>query len=237
MGNVHGAQSIGKAARILLALSEAGPSGVSEIARRTGTAKTTTHRILACLLEEGLVKRTPHGYVAIPMKTPTTVAIEVLRGVSIPYLVEFYAATSLPVGIAVRKANGVAFLHMIYLPRQREVVWQKKTETLQAAGAAHLILEAYTYLTGRISPTVDYDTAAPILRRGTAHSTTPAATAVAVPVLSDRRTAIAALSALVPPPLAHELDRTERTLRITAANIAHTLTQRATWTPAATPRF
>lgn len=55
--------SVAKAHLVLSALSEAGPVlGVSELSRRTGLAKSTTHRVLSGLASVGMVERAASGY-------------------------------------------------------------------------------------------------------------------------------------------------------------------------------
>ena len=55
--------SVAKAHLVLSALSTAGPVlGVSELSRRTGLAKSTTHRVLSGLASVGMVERAAAGY-------------------------------------------------------------------------------------------------------------------------------------------------------------------------------
>lgn len=57
------AGSVAKANMVLSAFSAGGPVlGVSELSRRTGLAKSTTHRVLSALASAGLVDRSASGY-------------------------------------------------------------------------------------------------------------------------------------------------------------------------------
>jgi IclR family KDG regulon transcriptional repressor len=55
--------SVAKANMVLSAFGAGGPVlGVSELSRRTGLAKSTTHRVLSALASVGLVERSASGY-------------------------------------------------------------------------------------------------------------------------------------------------------------------------------
>ena len=57
------AGSVAKAITVLSAFGAGGPVlGVSELSRRTGLAKSTTHRVLSALASVGLVDRSASGY-------------------------------------------------------------------------------------------------------------------------------------------------------------------------------
>ncbi|MBX3608706.1 MAG: helix-turn-helix domain-containing protein [Hydrogenophaga sp.] len=57
--STDGTQSIRRAASVLRAIAQAGANGdrLAGIAQRLGLPRSTVHRILACLIEEGLVSR------------------------------------------------------------------------------------------------------------------------------------------------------------------------------------
>ena len=58
----EGIQSVDRAARVLVALSEGdGQMGLTEIARRVGLGKSTTHRILSSLCGAGLARGDTHS--------------------------------------------------------------------------------------------------------------------------------------------------------------------------------
>lgn len=58
-----GTQAIHRAASILRAIAQAGAEGdtLAGITQRLGLPRSTVHRILGCLLDEGLVERGPHA--------------------------------------------------------------------------------------------------------------------------------------------------------------------------------
>jgi DNA-binding IclR family transcriptional regulator len=89
-----GTQAIGRAFRLFRAVASAGSTGLSftEVARGTGLARPTAHRMLAALIAEGLVERNVRTgrYVVAqrsPFATPQPASAPLLRAAA-PYLDE-----------------------------------------------------------------------------------------------------------------------------------------------------
>lgn len=89
---------------------------MSELARRVGLPRSTTHRLLATLADEGMVERTPEGWVPgrtlfalgelVPIKTR-------LREAALPFLHDLYEATHETVHLGVRDGLDVLYAEKI----------------------------------------------------------------------------------------------------------------------------
>lgn len=104
-GDDHTMQSIERTFAVLRALAESGASaGVSEVARRTGLAKSTTSRILSSLDELGMVDRLDdryvigHGLAALSAHANPAGS---LRDVARPYLTDLADTLGESVALAV----------------------------------------------------------------------------------------------------------------------------------------
>ena len=111
--------SVGKAVSVLRAFNGDGFVGVSEIARRAGIPKSTTHRLLGELLQRGLVARHEGRYTLgvglfelgtqVPFGPSHT-----LRTTAMPYLQELWWSTHETVHFAVPDGTEVLYLHKIH---------------------------------------------------------------------------------------------------------------------------
>jgi DNA-binding IclR family transcriptional regulator len=99
--------------------SAAQPLGVSELARQTGLPKSTVHRILAILVDFGLVRRGQDGYrlgrrLTDPLAGPTDRRRVLLRERVVPYLLDLYELTHEAVHLAVLGGTEVVYLDRLY---------------------------------------------------------------------------------------------------------------------------
>ncbi len=112
----------GKATAILAELATA-PSSLtlSELARRTGFAKTTTYRLLGTLLEGGLVRRNGTHYRLndkvswlVPPADHRISRIRRLRRGLLPHMVGLYETSRQTVNLAVPRDDEVVYVDRIY---------------------------------------------------------------------------------------------------------------------------
>ena len=117
------AQSAGTVARALAVLDCFAPSGgtvgVSELARRSGLPKSTTHRLLAVLVEFGLVERTLAGYrlgrrLAELARVSVGSRLPDLRDRILPHLQDLYELTHETVQLAVMSGTDVLVLERLH---------------------------------------------------------------------------------------------------------------------------
>ncbi|MGW4485550.1 helix-turn-helix domain-containing protein [Amycolatopsis sp. NPDC004368] len=110
-------------------LAEGGhPLRLTEISRRCALAKSTTHRILAALLDAGLVTRAGNGYRAVGSSVPTWEPWT-LRWLA-PFVGDLYAQTRLTTRLAVLDGDEVVY------PRQvhgHDDVWTRADESGRAS--------------------------------------------------------------------------------------------------------
>jgi DNA-binding IclR family transcriptional regulator len=90
---------------------------LSELSRRTGFAKSTTHRVLAALTTAGMVTRLGHGYTAMPRSGEPAPATErrrdLLRRLA-PFVADALIRTRLTASLAVLDGADVVFAHRVY---------------------------------------------------------------------------------------------------------------------------
>lgn len=113
--------SVRRAVQIVRLVSEVGPDGlgVSEIARRTGLAKSTVFRLLATLEETRAMERADEGYRLGDLFTPgrlipTVPAVERVQVVVTPFLSALYEATRHTCQLAVLDGRDVVFLNKLH---------------------------------------------------------------------------------------------------------------------------
>jgi len=111
-------KSINKALLVLSALQDAAtPLRLTEISRRTGFPKSTTHRMLSALTSSGMVVHVGSHYRAT--ESPTTsqpspkTSCELLRRLA-PFLGDLLIRTGLSAGMAVLAGTDVEFVHRVY---------------------------------------------------------------------------------------------------------------------------
>lgn len=93
--------------------------GTSELARRTGLPKSTVHRILTALVEEGLLER--HGQEVrlglrlfeIGQRVPRQ---RVLRDAALPYMADLREATRQTIHLAVLEGDEVVYVEILHSP-------------------------------------------------------------------------------------------------------------------------
>ncbi|MEW1700581.1 MULTISPECIES: helix-turn-helix domain-containing protein [unclassified Streptomyces] len=225
---MHGTQSVEKAARILRVTAEEGPLSVGEVARKAGLSKTTAYRIIVCLCGEGLMEKTSGGYMVVPLRGAGEAASQSLGEAALPYLLDFYSATGIPIGIAVKNADTIKSLRILHSPRQRETARGLTAPSAPGFEAARIVLESYGYFTERRTlPDMSGETALTVIRRRAAHVSDIRTTGIAVPVMITRRRAAAAVHALVLPEHHYPNEQIERMLHAASSNISHTLIQQS----------
>ena len=111
-----------KATTILAELAAAArPLTLSQLTRRTGFAKTTTHRLLGELLADGLVRRdetryrlnTGVSWLAAPIDE-NICRLRWLRPAFLPHLIDIYEKTRQTVNLAVLHGDEVIYVERIY---------------------------------------------------------------------------------------------------------------------------
>jgi DNA-binding IclR family transcriptional regulator len=114
MSDEAAASVIARAAQLLDAFGlDDGAVGLSELARRTGLAKPTVHRLCTQLVEERLLERAGAGYLLgsklfeLGQRVPFH---RLLREAALPYLEDLYVATRSTVHLAV--PDGVEVLYL-----------------------------------------------------------------------------------------------------------------------------
>jgi DNA-binding IclR family transcriptional regulator len=114
--------TVEKATKILAELAGAAtPLTLSELARRTNLAKTTTHRLLSELLADGLVRRCETRYrldsgvswLAAPIDE-RVYRLRQLRSWLLPHLIDLYEETRQTVNLAVVRFDEVIYVERIY---------------------------------------------------------------------------------------------------------------------------
>lgn len=121
------ATSVGKALAVLDAFrGEGAMLGVSQIAERAKLPKSTTHRLLTLLVDQGYVERTEGRYrlgrvlfelgSMVPECRPRS-----LRAIAMPFMTELYEATHATVHLAVLDGDDVLYIEKIYGHRSIEL--------------------------------------------------------------------------------------------------------------------
>lgn len=120
-----GATVVGKVRLILEALADAeGGLGLSELTRRSGIPKASVHRVVADLVEWGVVERAGDGYRLGPRlfelgnRVPRR---RKLREAALPFMVDLTVATGQTVHLAVLDGLDVLYVERLPGKRAREV--------------------------------------------------------------------------------------------------------------------
>lgn len=118
---------------------------LSEIARRSGLPKSTTHRILMMLIEVQAVERAGHGYkIGLRMFTRGSLCADVtLRDVALPHLERLRRVTRQTVHLAVLHDEDVVYLEKLpslVSPRTPALVGGRLKAHLTGVGKALLAL-------------------------------------------------------------------------------------------------
>jgi DNA-binding IclR family transcriptional regulator len=116
--------------------SARGVMRLSDLSRRAGVPKSTTHRLLNSLVISGLAVRTGAGYVATeqhgaPRPEPATEQRTLLRRLA-PFAADLLARTGLTAGLAVLDGADAVFVHRVY---SHETAWTPSDDSLR--GRAH----------------------------------------------------------------------------------------------------
>lgn len=112
--------SVGKALAVLdVFLGEGALLGVSQIAARAQLPKSTTHRLLAVLVEHGYVERVEARYqlgrtIFELGNMVSDCRPRSLRSIAMPYLTDLYEATHATVNLAVLEGFDVLFVEKLY---------------------------------------------------------------------------------------------------------------------------
>ncbi|MBB4689641.1 helix-turn-helix domain-containing protein [Amycolatopsis jiangsuensis] len=93
--------------------SSCGPTHLSELSRRTGYAKSTTHRLLKALGSAGLIRRESNSYTAVDPRSARPAGDERLRALA-PFVGDLRLHTGLTSSLAVLDGNDVVFAHRVY---------------------------------------------------------------------------------------------------------------------------
>ncbi|TSD62311.1 IclR family transcriptional regulator [Aeromicrobium piscarium] len=108
--------SVDKAMLLLAAFrsSDRRDLGVSELARHTGMSKSTTHRLLAVLVRNGVVRKNGSRYALLDDGATSQPSTTRLSDELTPFLADLFLATRSTVHLAVLDATDVVFLNKIY---------------------------------------------------------------------------------------------------------------------------
>jgi DNA-binding IclR family transcriptional regulator len=114
--------TVEKATTILAELAIAAmPLTLSQLSRRTGIAKTTTHRLLGELLADGLIRRHEMAYLLnnrvswlAPPIDEGICRLQRLRPGFLPHLIDLYEKTRGTVNFAVLRCEEVIYVERIY---------------------------------------------------------------------------------------------------------------------------
>lgn len=118
--DVSGSTSVQKALAVLEAFRGPGSVlGVTEVARRGELSKSTAHRMLALLVEQGYVEREGSRYALGPKlfelgNAASYARARSLRATAMPYMVELLQATHATVHLTVLVQDDLLFLEKVY---------------------------------------------------------------------------------------------------------------------------
>lgn len=194
---------------------------LSEISRRSGVPLTTTHRIVAELLEWGALERDRDGGYRIGLRLWEVAALAPrsvgLQRIALPFMQDLYETTHRGVHLAVREKDEVVFVERFVSPEtagKRPRVGGRYAMHATAVGLvllAHAPLELQEEVIGGPLPTfTEWTTAtardlrqalAEVRRNGYAVSDRQIAreyVSVAAPIYGPEGTVVAALSLIVP---------------------------------------
>jgi DNA-binding IclR family transcriptional regulator len=138
---------IGKAISLLVELQTSDTAmGLSELSRRTGLAKSTTHRLLGDLTESGMIGRVGSRYEAtrqrrthLPDSDPRSQALRAFA----PFLGDFLIRTGLTSSLAILKNTDVVFTHRVHGHGGTRTPSDDSGRESAAATAAGRLLLAY----------------------------------------------------------------------------------------------
>lgn len=138
-------QTIERTFAVLRAIAEAGTSaGVSEVARRTGLAKSTTSRILSSLDELGVIDRLDDRYVigqGLASLTSGASSAGSLRDVARPYLVELADVLGESVALAVMDGPEMVYVDTALAPGVVRVQdWTGRRFPLHTTSAGQVLM-------------------------------------------------------------------------------------------------
>jgi DNA-binding IclR family transcriptional regulator len=148
--------TVEKATTILAELAAAArPLTLSQLTRRTGFAKTTTHRLLRELLADGLVRRNETCYrlnsgvswLAAPIDE-RIYRLRRMRSVLLPHLIDLYEKTRQTVNLATLHSDEVIYVERIYghnRVRSRSDGTDRAPAHLTAAGKLLLAYQPYPH--------------------------------------------------------------------------------------------
>ncbi|WP_188279583.1 IclR family transcriptional regulator [Streptomyces sp. CBMA29] len=111
--------SVGKALAVLDTLSGSRKSlGVSEIAARTGMAKSTVHRLLSAMIEHGYVAKEGERYLLAERVFELGSRVQVgaakdLRELASPYLAELFALTRQTIHLAILSGADILYIDKV----------------------------------------------------------------------------------------------------------------------------
>ncbi len=117
--------SVDRALRLLSAFDHGETVGVTELARRAGLPKSTTHRLLASLEQRNVVVRTGSGYrlglqlFELGNRVPVG-PLDGIRDIALPFVAELYEETHQNVHLGVLD-NEVVYLLKVHGPRSLSV--------------------------------------------------------------------------------------------------------------------
>lgn len=155
-----GLRSVGTALSVLECFATDGELGVSDIARRLGIAKSTTHRLLQTLAERGFVEQNPESSryrlgIHLYELGELASARHVLRQAALPHLQRVAAATGLTVNLSVVDGADVVFVERI-----------ENTDGVRVLGHMGRRLPAHTTSSGKAIAAFDPDADAERRRAG-----------------------------------------------------------------------
>jgi IclR family transcriptional regulator, KDG regulon repressor len=238
-----------KALSVLSVFTYAEPVlGVSEIGRRLGIGKSTVHRILATLVDEGFVERAPDDRYRLSLKMyeigHRVVSGQALRTVALGPLERLHAETSEAVNLVVLAGTDVVYLERIETAQMMAIsssTGRRRPAYTSSAGKCLLAFGPPDALEGVIAaglsriaprtittPTMLRRALAEVRQQGYAISVDEAAKAVAsigAPVFDSSGDCVAAVSLLGPAARmnATGYDRLARRVLAAAAAISRSL--------------
>jgi DNA-binding IclR family transcriptional regulator len=208
-GDGAGGTSVQKALAVLEAFRGPGAVlGVTEVARRGQLSKSTAHRMLALLVDEGYVEREGSRYVLGPKlfelgNAAAYARTRTLRSLAMPYMVELLQATQATVHLTTLVDGDLLYLERVYGHQGVRDVPHVGTRVPAAGTAPGDAMRAFDQapsMLGAMSPRL-----AAVRRRGYAlqesaapHAPARATFCLSAPVVArSSRTAVAALSVVL----------------------------------------
>jgi len=253
-GTVPGRSVTSRALGVLDAFDTGHPRlTLSEVAERSGTPLTTTHRLLGELVEWGALARRPDGRYEVGRKLwdlglLAPVQLE-LRQVATPFLLDVHTATRDTVHLAVREGLRALYVERISGRESVPVVSTVGSRLpLHATGVGKVLLasapdEVVEEALHRLTRETRHTVADPrvlgrelteVRRRGwarTSEEMSLGAASVAVPVTADRagETVVVAALGIVVPTQRRDVGRLVPVLQVAARGIGRELSRTADW--------